>query len=140
VLDSPVGDQADVYRMIPVGSCDAVDGRWVFQSGAFDNSTPLNDKERDDEMSVVLQDTLAALNRVPHDLPEETPCAGAPELWGVARLNVGFLRNDHEQEILRTPNDDELAHGDVRGSKTPKRRKRLKKHAEWVIEPAKPPA
>lgn len=132
-------DETDVYRMVPVGSCDVVDGRWAFQSGAFDNSTPEHDGERDDEMSVVLQDTLMALDRVPEDLPQETPCAGDRELWGVAKLNVGFLRDKQEQEIIRSPTNDEPAHGDVRGGKAPARRKRLKKHAEWVVEPAKRP-
>jgi hypothetical protein len=54
-------------------------------------------------------------------------------------LQVGFLRNDEKQEVLRTPNDDEPAHGDVRGAKNPKRRRRLKEHAEWVIRPALQP-
>jgi len=130
-----VDDDGDVYRLVKVDACQAVDGRWEFQSSAFDNSTPLHDAERDDEMSVVLEDTLSALDRVPENLPVETPCPGDPELWGVARLNVGFLRNDEEQEILRTPNDDEPAHGDVRGRKNAGRRKRLKKHARWVVEP-----
>lgn len=125
--------------MIPVAACDVVDGRWEFQSGAFDNSTPLHEGERDDEMSVVLEDALAAMERVPELLPVETPCSGNPELWGVARLNVGFLRNEEEQEILRSPKDDEPAHGDVRGTKNTKRRRRLKKHAEWVARPQKDP-
>ena len=138
-LEAPVADETDVYRLIPVASCDVIDGQWEFQSGAFDNSTPLRDGERDDEMSVVLQDTLAALDRLPERLPIETPCSGDPELWGVARLNIGFLRKDEEQEIIRSPKEDEPAHGDVRGTKNTKRRRRLKKHAEWVIRPSKDP-
>jgi hypothetical protein len=137
--EAPVADDTDVYRLIPVGSCDVVDGQWEFQSGAFDNSTPLVEDEPDDEMSVVLQDTLSALKRIPERLPVETPCSGNPELWGVAKLNVGFLRNDEMQEIVRSPKDDEPAHGDVRGTKNTKRRRRLKKHAEWVIRPSKTP-
>lgn len=129
-----------VYRLIPVSACDAVDGRWEFQSGAFDNATPIADGERDDDMSVVLGDTLEALARVPEALPEETACAGTPELWGVAELNVGFLRDEVKQSIHRTPNDHEPAHGDVRGAKNPKRRKKLKRHAKWVVEPRLPPA
>jgi hypothetical protein len=137
--EAPVADEIDVYRLIPVGQCDVVDGRWEFQSSAFDNSTPFQAGERDDEMSVVLQDTLEALDRVPERLPLETPCSGDPDLWGVARLNVGFLRNDEAQEVLRSPNSEELAHGDVRGTKNSSRRRRLKKHAEWIIRPGKDP-
>lgn len=125
--------------MIPVGSCAAVDGQWEFQSAAFDNATPLHEQEHPHDMSVVLSDALEGLGRVPENLPIETPCAGDPELWGVARLEVGFLRHEEEQEILRTPEEDEPAHGDVRGVKNTKRRRRLKKHAEWVIQPAKRP-
>jgi hypothetical protein len=124
---------------VKVSACRAVDGRWEFQSGAFCNSTPLCDGERDDEMSVVLGDTLSALGRRPESLPVDTHWSGDAELWGVAVLNVGFLRKDEEQEIFRTPEDDEPAHGDVRGQKNPKRRKRLKKHARWVVEPQKSP-
>ena len=137
-LDAPVDDDTLVYRLVPVDSCDAVGGRWQFQSGAFDNSTPVRDDERDDEMSVVLGDTLEALNRIPERLPIETPCSDEPERWGVAKLNTGFLRNEVAQDIVRSPKDDELAHGDVRGAKNPKRRKKLKKHAEWVVEPRLP--
>jgi hypothetical protein len=138
-LDAPVDDETLVYRLIPVGSCKAVDGQWEFQSGAFNNATPLHDGEPQDDMSVVLGDELEALGRVPATLPVESPPGGDPQLWGVAKLQVGFLRHQEQQEILRTPKDDEQAHGDVRGAKNPARRKRLKKHAEWVVQPAKRP-
>jgi hypothetical protein len=128
-----------VYRLVKVDACEAVDGHWEFQSGAFDNATPLNDGERDDEMSVVLGDTLSALGRRPEKLPIETPCSGDPDHWGVAKLNAGFLQKDQAQEIHRTPIEAEPAHGDVRGPKNGRRRKRLKKHATWVVEPQKPP-
>lgn len=137
-LDAPVEDDTLVYRLVPVDACDAVDGKWEFQSGAFDNSTPIDESERDDQMSVVLGDTLGALDRIPEQLPVETPCAGEPERWGVAKLNTGFLRGEVSQEILRTPEPEEPAHGDVRGAKNPKRRKKLKRHAEWVVEPQVP--
>lgn len=139
-VDAPVNDGDEVYRLVKVDSCRAVDGRWEFQSSAFDNSSPLHDDERDDEMSVVLQDTLSALERVPERLPIETPVTGGLETWGVARLSAGFLRNQEDQDILRSPNDDEPAHGDVRGTKNPPRRKRLKKNATWVVEPNPPRA
>ncbi|MBA3808982.1 MAG: hypothetical protein H0X28_11425 [Solirubrobacterales bacterium] len=133
-VDAPVDDADDVYRLVKVDDCNAVDGRWEFQSNAFDNATPFHDGERNDEMSVVLGDTLSALDRAPENLPAESPFPGDPERWGVARLNAGFLRSQM-QEILRTPTEDEPAHGDVRGSKNSGCRKRLKKHARWVVEP-----
>jgi hypothetical protein len=133
-----VGDDVLVYRLIPVWSCKAVDGRWEFQSNAFDNASPQQEGEPADDMSVVLDDTLAALQRVPGKLPEETSWAG--DEWGVAVLHVRFLRHEEEQEILRTPNEGEPAHDDVRGKKGQKRRRRLKAHADWVIHPAASPS
>lgn len=132
-------DDGHVYRLIPVGACDVVDGQWEFQSGAFDNATPLNNAESPLDMSVALGDALESLGRTPERLPVETPCAGEPEQWGVAVLQVGYLRKEEDQQILRTPKDDEPAHGDVRGVKNTKRRRRLKKHAEWVVRPAAQP-
>ncbi len=137
-LDAPVDDETLVYRLISVYSCNAVKGRWEFQSGAFSNATPHDEDEPRDDMSVVLGDALEALDRVPARLPVESPLGGDPQLWGVAKLRAGFLRQE-QQEILRTPTDDEPAHGDVRGAKNGRRRKALKKHAEWVVQPAKRP-
>ena len=122
---------------MPTWSCGVVDGEWEFQSSAFDNATPEGEDESPDDMSVVLDDTLAALGRQPDALPVDTPWAD--ESWGVACLEVGFLRHEEDQELRRTPEPDERAHGDVRGTKNPKRRKRLKAHAEWVARPAAPP-
>ena len=126
-----------VYRMVPTSWCDVVDGKWEFQSGAFDNATPQHSDESADDMSVVLSDTLEALGRDPEALPAETVWAG--EHWGVACLEVRYLRHHEEQEIRRTPQQDEPAHGDVRGKKHSKRRKRMKAHASWIVRPAASP-
>ena len=90
-------------------------------------------------MSIVLDDTLTAVGRSASDLPVETTWLENSDDWGVAKLECGFLRNDEDQAILRTPNDDEDAHGDVRGEKNRSRRRRLKKHAVWVLRPSSPP-
>lgn len=134
---SAVGDDVLVYRLISVASCQVVDGQWEFQSGAFDNATPEQPDESADDMSVVLGDTLMALERAPEKLPEET--AWTDGKWGVAVLAVRFLRHQEQQQVLRTPNEDEVAHGDVRGKKGQKCRRRLKKHANWIVRPAAPP-
>lgn len=131
-------DEVFVYRLIPVSWCQAVDGEWEFQSGAFDNATPEHEDDSPDDMSVVVGDTLAALHRAPEALPAETPWAD--DEWGVAALQAAFLRHSEEQKLRRTPNDDERAHGDVRGKKGHKRRRRLKRHATWVVRPAAPPS
>jgi hypothetical protein len=123
-----------------VSNCKAVDGEWEFQSGAFDNASPMHEKECPHDMSVVLSDSLEALSRVPHRLPANSlVCAADPDAWGVAALDVGFLRHVESLDILRTPNDDEPAHGDVRGKKAPKCRRRMKKNATWVVQPSVQP-
>jgi hypothetical protein len=63
--NSAVDDEVFVYRLIPVWWCDVIEGKWEFQSGAFDNATPEHEHESPDDMSVVLGDTLAALARSP---------------------------------------------------------------------------
>jgi hypothetical protein len=135
-VDTPIADADEVYRLIKVADCKPVDGKWEMQSLAFSNATPFHDGERDDEMSVVLQDTLAALGRVPDQLPTDGPFLGGPHRWGVARLSVAFLRKEKpQQDVVRSAKDEEPAHGDVRGRKPPACRKRIRKHATWVIEP-----
>lgn len=132
--DAPIPDELPLYRLVPVAQCLVVDGEWEFQSGAFDNISGNLD------MSVILSDTLAAYNRVPDDLPHRL-FPNNHERWGVAVIDeTRFLRDDLEQEVLRTPDrPDEPAHGDVRGTKGPTRRKRIKKHATWVFPPRTPP-
>ena len=127
--DAPVADNVALFRLVPTDQCAAVDGEWEFQSAAFDN----NDG---DDMSVVLGDTLALLERVPEDLPARI--FQDPARWGVAVVVTQYVRDEEGQLVLRTPTEMEPAHGDVRGAKNPKRRKRLKKHAEWVIRPQAP--
>jgi hypothetical protein len=87
-------------------------------------------------MSVVLGDTLSFLDRLPEDLPERA-YPGNPD-WGVAVLLAGCIEEVPEQTLHRTPTQAEPAHGDVRGNKNSKRRKRLKKCAEWLVPPNAP--
>jgi len=138
--DAPVGDDVLLYRLVPTTWCEVIDGEWEFQSGAFDNASALTIEDCPDDMSVVLSDTLGIVGREPDDLPHETSWTDDADGWGVAVLKATFARDEEAQEILRSPRDDEPAHGDVRGKKNPKRRKRLKKHARWVVRPkASPP-
>jgi hypothetical protein len=133
----PVGNDVLLYRLVSTHWCDVVDGQWEFQSGAFDNTTPQSPDESPDDMSVVLGDTLQLLGRDPTNLPDDTPWTD--DDWGVAVLRAGYVTNDEKQQVRRTPEELEPAHGDVRGKKGSKRRKRLKAHAQWVIRPAAEP-
>lgn len=132
--DDPIGPATPIYRLVPVEQCEPLDGAWMFGSGAFDNSS---EEGFENEMSVVLGDTLVLLDRDPSDLPQRA-YADQPERWGVAVLEAGCITDVNEQTIHRTPTEHERAHGDVRGNKNSKRRRRLKKCATWVIPPAAP--
>lgn len=132
--NAPIDDRTSIYRLVPVEQCVFRDGEWIFQSAAFDNSSI---EGYENEMSVVVGDTLAALDREPDDLPQHSH-ADEPERWGVAVLEAGCIRNVNEQTIQRSPTDQEPAHGDVLGGKNSKRRRRLKACAAWVVPPAAP--
>lgn len=130
-----VHDEVWLYRLIPVTLCEAVEGEWQFRSGAFANSTEPGFEK---EMSIVLDDALSEHARRPEDLPDFSFPDEADQ-WGVAKLRTDCARAIPEQEIVRSPNADEPAHGDVLGIKNTKRRKKFKKCASWVVEPATPP-
>jgi hypothetical protein len=124
-----------LYRLVKVTNCDFIDGEWHFQSSAFSNNS--NRPGNENEMSVVLGDTLQQLEREPEDLPEVT-FPEAPKLWGVAKLRVDCVRGVPGQEVVRSPKEKEPAHGDVLGEKKAKRRRKLKACAAWVVKPAAP--
>lgn len=132
--DAPVGDSTPIYRLVPIEQCEVLDGAWMFRSGAFDNSS---EEGYENEMSVVLGDTLQCLERDPRDLPRHA-YANTPERWGVAVLEAGCIGAVNEQTIHRTPTPQERAHGDVVGKKNTKRRRRLKACATWVVPPEAP--
>lgn len=118
--------------MVKQGSCNFVDGKWVFQSAAFDNATPQDDGECPNDMSVVLSDTLKAIGRDPRNLPLDS--TWGPD-WAVAVIRVAPLIEDEEQKLYRTPDEHEPAHGDVCGPKGAGRRRRIKKAARWLDAP-----
>jgi hypothetical protein len=121
--------------LIPVELCEPVEDGWEFRSGAFANST---EEGFENEMSIVVGDTLAHHQRLPEDLPGFSHPEEA-EQWGVAKVKTEAVRTINEQEIVRSPEPEEPAHGDVRGTKNTKRRKKFKKLASWVVEPAVSP-
>lgn len=130
--DAPIDDATPVYRLVPIDQCEIHDGAWTFRSGAFDNSSM---EGYEQEMSVVLGDTLAALDRDPADLPERAYPEDT-DRWGLAVLMASCVRSVPDQTIQRSPTPEEAAHGDVVGKKNGSRRKRLKACATWVVPPA----
>lgn len=95
----------------------------VVSQGAFNNTTGT------DEMSVSLGDTLESLGRDPESVVE-----GMTDM-GLVSLSAGFVRNDEEQTVERSPNEEDEAHGDVVGEKKGSRRKRFANQAVWVVVP-----
>ena len=89
-------------------------------------------------MSIVVGDTLTHHQRLPGDLPEFSYPEEA-EQWGVAKVKTEAVRTINEQKVVRSPEPNEPAHGDVLGTKNTKRRKKFKKLASWVVEPAASP-
>lgn len=81
-------------------------------------------------MSVVIEDTLQALGCEPASVLEGF------EGYGLAALTAGFVRTE-EQDVRRSPKDDEQAHGDVIGTKSNARRKRFAAFAaeDWIVQP-----
>jgi len=133
--DEPVTGDTPIYRLVPVEQCEVVEGAWIFRSGAFDNSSMPG---FENEMSVILGDTLAALGRDPGELPRRA-YPEQPGRWGLAVLRASCVTSVPEQTIRRSPTPEECAHGDVVGAKNTKRRKRLKRCATWVFPPATAP-
>jgi hypothetical protein len=130
--DAPVVDDVDVHRLLNPAldiDWDHDEGRWVVKSSAFQNPTK---PEPTNRMSVVLGDTLEAMDRPPEDARRAKP------EWYVAALTAGFVRTE-DQEVERSPTDEEPAHGDVVGDKKSRaRRRRFADAARWVVEPPPP--
>lgn len=133
--DDPVVDGTDIYRLVPIEQCTVEDGEWCPRSGAFDNSSLPG---FENEMSVVVGDTLELLDRHAADLPAQA-YPDDPDRWGVAVLKAECIRAVAEQTIRRSRTGEERAHGDVLGKKGSGRRKKLKACAEWVVPPAARP-
>ena len=79
-------------------------------------------------MSVLLGDRMELEGRAPHDALTKYP-----DHFLVA-ITAGDARSQ-EQEVLRTPVEEEPAHGDVVGKKTRGRRRALCAAAEWLRGP-----
>ena len=80
------------------------------------------------EMSIVLDDTLAASGRAPADALERLP----QEF--LASLRAGLAR-ERDQIVVRSENESEPAHGDVIGHKTKAIKRAFARSAEWEIPP-----
>jgi hypothetical protein len=128
--DPTILDDVHLYRLVTEEHYDwsDADQEWIMRSGLFDNSSDGDG----DEMSVVLGDTLANANRPPEDI------RGVGIGVGVAMITARYARAE-SQSVARDPDldsdDPEPAHGVVCGTKAPKKRKRFRDNAVWIVLP-----
>lgn len=122
--DPTIRAETNVYRRIRRAEVvwDDSRKRWRPSSVAFQHF----------ELSVALEDTLREAARVPADA---LPVLMAEYPYLVA-LTAGFVRQ-HDQLVVRDPDDDEPAHGLVVGDKMHpgRRRKDFASAAAWEVEP-----
>lgn len=122
--DLSVAGPTLLYRWVPPVHIRRTDSGVECRDAAFRNF-PNKETNR---MSVVLQDTLEALDREPDTILVDR--AG----YGLVAITAADVREE-DQRVLRSPQPYELAHGDVWGTKTAGRSRRLAQKATWVIEP-----
>lgn len=79
-------------------------------------------------MSIVLGDGLREANRDPETVVQSYPG------YGLVAIQAGEARAQ-EQRILRSPDPDEPAHGDVWGEKPGRVQRQLAKCAQWIVQP-----
>lgn len=80
------------------------------------------------EMSVFMGDTMEEEGREPLDALTKEPTFFLVAITAADAVAA-------EQEVMRTPLDDEPAHGDVVGKKTRGRRRALARAATWLKAP-----
>jgi hypothetical protein len=78
-------------------------------------------------MSIGLGDVLEDEQRDIESLVSDKPT------HSLVSLTAGYVEGEEEQEVRRTPLDEEPAHGDVCGEKTHGRRKRFAFAAELAL-------
>ena len=120
--DPSVADDCKLYRRIPPSQVVQDDnlGRKRPSSANFRNSSDGS------PMSIGLGDTLAEGDRQPSDLLRNYPD------HRLASFTAGFVRS-LEQRLIRSPIEDEPAHGGVIGNKTDRVRKKMSEEACWEI-------
>lgn len=120
VDDASIGAETELYRrIVPQWVVpDHTRGCLRLSSAAFTH----------EERSIVLEDTLRDSGREPRD------ALGAYPGEYLASLTAGFVRQ-HEQIVIRSPTDDEPAHGEVIGSKPKSRRRILAEATRWIVAP-----
>ncbi len=84
---------------------------------------------QDPQMSVALSDALEDAGLTPADVLSRYPDRF------LASLTARFV-TEHEQEVVRTPEKHDPAHGEVVGHKPRPRARLFSRTARWVIKPS----
>jgi hypothetical protein len=121
--DASVPDECGLYRRILPSPDQVVPDE---NRGCYRVSSAPFLKKR--EMSVVLEDRLRADGREPSDALRNHPGQY------LIRLGAGFVRA-HGQIVVRNPQPDEPAHGDVIGEKPRRIARAFAAAACWVVAP-----
>jgi hypothetical protein len=118
--DPSIADETKLHR--------GVASQHVVPDQNQDRLRPSSAAFNHEEMSVVLDDRLAASGRTPREALD-----GLPQEF-LASLRCGFVRQ-HAQIVVRSPTETEPAHGDVIGRKTKPIKRAFARTAEWEVPP-----
>ena len=116
--DAPVADEMSLYRRVH-----PTEIVWNDNDGC---PRPNSSVFKHREMSVHLDDVLRDEGRGPESVLDGKPS------HSLVSLTAGFVKGE-DQEIRRSPKAEDASHGDVCGDKTPARKKRFAREAEFVI-------
>jgi hypothetical protein len=124
LANEPVAPDTFLYRRVhPVHYKSLPDGTCRLRETAFKNPKDSND------MSVQLGDTLECL-----EIRPECILDGYDESWGLAEFRAQ-VAIEQEQDVERSPKQNDEAHGDVVGAKPTGRRRVFAEAARWTVVP-----
>lgn len=123
--DLTIANECRLFRRIVERFVIAEGETFRISSQAFSNSSDGSG------MSVWLEDRMLELGLTPDDA-----LVGHENTW-LAEVTAGAMRA-LDQRVVRTPQNDEPAHGEVLGSKSGKRRGKIRDEASWAIPPGAP--
>jgi hypothetical protein len=117
--DAPVPEETKLYRRVHPTQL-----HWDDNDGCL---RPTSSAFKGEEMSIGLGDVLEDEQRDIESLASDKPT------HSLVSLTAGYVEGEEDQQVRRTPLQEEPAHGDVCGEKTQGRRKRFAFAAELAL-------
>jgi hypothetical protein len=118
--DGSVADSTKLFRRITQ--------QWLVRDDNLDCVRVSSAAFSSEGLSVVLEDTLLEGGRQPSDVLSDHPDEYLVSI-------TAELVREHDQAVVRTPTDEEPAHGEVVGKKTKGRRRAFAAESLWVVPP-----